>query len=367
LPRPRPPRPLAPKKDRFGIWRRIPVIDAETTPMAATGAGTIDVSPAWLSYPLVIIGPMTATEIDLLIAAYARRQYGVFNRDQARRAGASDSFIERRRAGRSWITVDPAVFALPSHPATWQQRCMASVLAEPRAVLSGRTAAALHGFEGFRPGHIEITVPPGSNHRSRLARVRESALVTHTRLGPLPVTTVPQTVIDIARHLDAGELGRLVDAQSLARPSLLAGLQDRYARLARSRLPGSGRVRDVLEQRGDGYVPPASELEARLIDVLGLLPDPPVMVRQAALPWRPAAADRVDVAIPAWRVIVEGDGRRWHTRVADFERDRRRDNDAVVHGWRPVRFTWFNLTHEVGDVLDTMLGLRALAESARAA
>jgi hypothetical protein len=349
--------------------RRNPAIDAQPTFPAAINAQTIDVTPACVSYTLAIIGPMTAVDIDLLIASYARRQLGVFNRRQARRAGASDSFIERRRSAGLWLTLDPAVFALPSHPATWEQRCMTSVLAEPRAVLWDRTAAALFGFEGFRPGRIEITVPPGSNHRSRLARVRRSSLITHTRLGPLPITTVPQTIIDVARPLDTGELGRLVDAQSLARPSLLAALQDRYARLAHSRLPGIGRVRTVLEQRGDGYVPPASELEARLCDVLRLLPDPPVMVQQAALPWRPAAADRVDVLIPAWRVIVEGDGRRWHTRVADFERDRRRDNDAVVHGWRPVRFTWFTLTHEVGDVLDTMLGLRALAEAetARAA
>jgi hypothetical protein len=306
---------------------------------------------------------MTAHPVDLVIATYARRQLGVFSRAQARRAGASDSLIERRRAAGLWLTLDPAVFALPSHQATWQQRCMASVLAEPKAVLWGRTGGTIHGFDGFRHGRVEITVPPGSNHRSRLARVRESNLIAYTRVGPLPVTTVPQTIIDVARHLDVGELGRLVDTQALARPGLLAGLQDRYARLAFSRLPGIGRVRTVLEERDDGYVPPASELEARLLDVLRLLPDPPVMVRQAALTWRDAAAGRVDVLIPAWRVVVEGDGRRWHTRVADFERDRRRDNDVVVHGWRPVRFTWFTLTHEVGAVLETMLGLQALAEA----
>jgi hypothetical protein len=41
----------------------------------------------------------------------------------------------------------------------------------------------------------------------------------------------------------------------------------------------------------------------------------------------------------------------------------------VIHGWRPLRFTWFDLTHEVGHVLETMLELQALVEAqpARAA
>jgi hypothetical protein len=140
--------------------------------------------------------------------------------------------------------------------------------------------------------------------------VRESNLIVSTRIGPLPVTTIPQTMIDVARHLDLAELGRLVDGQVQSRPWTLDGLQDRYTRLAHSRLPGIGRVRHVLEERGDSYVPPASELEARLWDVLHLLSDPPTMVRQAALPWRPAGPHRVDVLIPAWWAIVEGDGRR---------------------------------------------------------
>lgn len=40
----------------------------------------------------------------------------------------------------------------------------------------------------------------------------------------------------------------------------------------------------------------------------------------------------VDAYIPRWRLTIEADGRRWHTRKADFERDRRRDNAAAAHG-----------------------------------
>ncbi len=41
----------------------------------------------------------------------------------------------------------------------------------------------------------------------------------------------------------------------------------------------------------------------------------------------------------ATRRIVEGDGRSWHARVADFERDRARDHEAQRIGIEVSRFT----------------------------
>lgn len=59
-----------------------------------------------------------------------------------------------------------------------------------------------------------------------------------------------------------------------------------------------------------------------------------------------ARGGRVDVLIEEWKVIVEADGRAWHTRVADFEYDRWRDNEALRHGYTTVRFTWHQLVHQ---------------------
>jgi very-short-patch-repair endonuclease len=52
--------------------------------------------------------------------------------------------------------------------------------------------------------------------------------------------------------------------------------------------------------------------------------------------------------LPEHRLIVEADGRRWHTRVADFDRDRWRDNEATANGYRTLRFTWVHL-HDFAD------------------
>lgn len=61
---------------------------------------------------------------------------------------------------------------------------------------------------------------------------------------------------------------------------------------------------------------------------------------------------RVDFLLPDQRIVIEADGRRWHTRIADFDRDRWRDNQAAAHDHRVMRFTWVHLNHFVDDVVE---------------
>jgi very-short-patch-repair endonuclease len=53
-------------------------------------------------------------------------------------------------------------------------------------------------------------------------------------------------------------------------------------------------------------------------------------------------------------LIIEVDGRRWHTRVRDFERDLWRTNQAVAHGYRVLRFTWVHFTESPDEVIATI-------------
>lgn len=303
---------------------------------------------------------VTRTDLDHQIATLARRQHGAFSRTQALALGFSDSAIQRR-VGTQWIRIEGGVYALPGNPATWKRQYMAAVLAVPGAVISGRAAAAVHRFEGCRPSTPEITVPRGSSHHTRLARVRQSDHAERCIVEHLPVVTVAQAVFDISRSLDARRLHRVVADLVVADAAHLASIQDRYVALARSRQPGIGRVRAVLEDFGDGQVPPATEIEWCLDRVLDVVPRLPRRTRQAKLSWRNAVAARVDVLIPAWSLIIEADGRRWHTRAEDFERDRERDNDAAVHGFATLRFTWHQLTSAQERVIQTVarFGLQA--------
>ena len=42
---------------------------------------------------------------------------------------------------------------------------MTAVLAEEHALVAGRSAPALHGLTGYRPGRVELVVPTARNHR----------------------------------------------------------------------------------------------------------------------------------------------------------------------------------------------------------
>lgn len=303
---------------------------------------------------------MTRYDIDFAVALVARRQFGLLTHAQAVVAGATDRMIAARLRHRRWLLVAPALYTLPGHPSSWRRQCMAAVLGETEAVISRSAAAVLHEFPGFRPGRIDITVPRWRNHRSTLATVHESNLVQHTTVEGIAVVTAAQALIEVARYRDTQRLGVLLDEIDKARRGrLLPAIQERYVEVAHARWPGLGRVRAVLAVRdGDGYVPHDSLLEAKLWAILSRLRPAPAMVRQGTVPWREAGTSRVDVLIPEWRAIVEADGRRWHTRVRDFEVDRERDNEAVLHGFRPLRFTWQQVTERARWVLDSVERLR---------
>ncbi len=101
-----------------------------------------------------------------------------------------------------------------------------------------------------------------------------------------------------------------------------------------------------------------SVLEVALFRVLT---DPriPAWEAQATPAWWPNDRERLDAYIPAWRLVIEADGRAWHTRSKDFERDRRRDHIALVNGCRVARFTYEQLVHEPEYVLAVLLAIGA--------
>ena len=156
----------------------------------------------------------------------------------------------------------------------------------------------------------------------------------------------------LARDLDEGAIESLVDAL-LARKSVsvaelieVVGLSDD--------VPGVPKLRRVVEYRTpNAYQPPTSELERLLYR---LLEDPrlPAHTRQMPMSYHKVDAT-VDAYIDLWHLIVEGDGRRWHTRRADMARDRLRDNEATAHGDGVLRFTYEQLRDERAMCLDTLL------------
>ena len=73
------------------------------------------------------------------------------------------------------------------------------------------------------------------------------------------------------------------------------------------------------------------------------VPGMPEFGYEFELPWWPAGQGRVDAYSAEHRLIVEADGRGWHTRERDFVKDRRRDNLATANGHATLRFTCVDL------------------------
>ena len=296
---------------------------------------------------------MYASAVDRAVEQLARRQHGVFSRAQAKAVGATADIISHRVSKGTWKRRGAGVYVLPSHVLTFERQCMAAHLATPGSAVAGLAAAHLHCLTGFAVARPEVVVPPARRGRSPLATVHRQSGYRTTEVDGIPVTTVAQTLVDIAGRVPLLRLERAMDDAIVRRWVTVAELEERMAFYAKSRRAGIGVFRALVSERtAEGWVPTESALEQALDVVLDQLPSRPRIIRQPALPWRPAARQRCDRLLADWRTIVEADGRRWHTRVADFDRDLWRDNEAQAHGYRILRFTYAHLTSAPEQVVD---------------
>ena len=294
---------------------------------------------------------MTDRGFEFRIDTIARRQHGVFSRVQVTGAGGTTAMVHRRLEAGRWLRLMSGVYALPSHPFTWHRSLMAAVLGEQAAVVGGKAAAALHQIDGFPRARPEIVVPRGSNHRNPLATVRERDGVRTTVVDGIPVLTLCDTLFAIAALVPERRTAMALDDSMTHHGLRLVDVQARYLGLAvHPRRRGMATMRRLIEQRSAAeFSAPESTLEHDFYAILDG-PGMPRYRRQVTLPWAPE--QRVDAMLASAPVILEADSRDWHTRVADFDRDRRRDRLAALHGYLTLRFTHADIRHHPGRVAD---------------
>ena len=305
--------------------------------------------------------------IDEHIYKLASRQYGSFNRAQLLALGCTDRMIAARLASRRWVQVAPGVYALPGFPDSWWRRIwIAHLDVGTHSVVSHESAGQVRGLPLFSSaGKIVLTVPHGDHERRGPFEVRQSTDLKpeHVSLvAGLPVTTPVRTYFDLAathghrrarfeRSVDMAAADNLIDLKELSAF---------YDELKRPGKKGMRLLGQVVSYRGAGYVPPDSELGRWLRKAIRLagLPEPQW---EAALPWRPKAERRVDGLWSPGKIIVEGDGRRWHQRRDSMLEDRRRDREAQNHGYRIYRFLWEEVRYDQAMVAETLRIAHGLA------
>ena len=294
---------------------------------------------------------------DAAIADLSSRQYGLFSRAQAFDLGGTNRLLHTRLVAGRITHEAEGVYGMPGWPESWYRRLWRAYLATgPHAVVSFETAAAIHRLTNFPRGRLVLTTPHGDHHWHALAEMRQRTDVRPehiTIVGGLRTTTVVRTLFDLAAVSGKERLAVAIEDAHIVGQCRLDELQAFYDELRRPGKRGMKKLGKILADRGPGYVPSQSWLSRRLVTILtdSGLPKPRI---EPELPWRSHEPDRADALYDAERVLLEADGRRWHTRVDQMANDRRRDREAQNHGHRPYRFVYQELRFDPQMVLETV-------------
>jgi len=306
--------------------------------------------------------------VDVAVADLAERQYMLFSRGQVLTAGGDDALIRRRRQSGRWLSPGPGVYALPGARTSYLRSLwLAHLTAGPHSTVSHEAAAALSTFTGFPRGPVVLTVPHPLHPRVRGATVHQISDLEPRwiwRLGDLPVTVPGRTFVDLALRHSKARLGVALDDALLSGRVTHAALARCLFDVLRPGKLGLEKLLALLDERGPGYVPPASELERLLFAALAASGmDAPI--RQFPLPGRGAVEGLVDAAYVPEKLILEADGRRWHTRMRDFPRDALRRNEAARVGWQTLGFLWDELKFDPDGVAATVRDVRRQRQASR--
>jgi very-short-patch-repair endonuclease len=265
------------------------------------------------------------------------KQHGAIATWQLRALGLGRDETHRLRRSTTWAPASTRVLVRTGAPATDDQRLMVAMLdASPGAAIAGTTAAAMWGAPGFSLAPIHLVRPKGVSRRpSRLAVVHEVVDLRPAHLKVIRGITVvsPARVVceltgthphRAERVLDRFWSERLLDGRTFERT---------VAELAERGRTGSTLMRELDASRGSGYVPPASGLERRFLQICEWRMER--QVDSGGEEW----CGRVDFRDSTLPLVVEVQSERYHAslvdRAADATRRERleRAGFVVVEAW----------------------------------
>ena len=283
-------------------------------------------------------------------------QYGLVTREQALAAGMTTYQIEERLRSARWVRAARGVYRHAAVPSTAESRLLAPCMAYG-AVVSHRSAAALHGIDGYELDRVEVVVEKGRVRRIPGARLHHSTQMHLARSAErhgIPCTRLDRTVLDLASTVSRAALDRTIDA--VLRNGLLR-LSDLWQVLVAHSKPGRNgcvALRNALFARsGEGGVPLSdwSRMVADLLESSGL-PRPVYEHRVEGLDGEFVA--QVDLAYPSARLAIELDSVGWHFNLESFVNDPRRRNALFVAGWSVLTFTWDDYINRPGHLCSTV-------------
>jgi hypothetical protein len=284
---------------------------------------------------------------DRIAAGLAVAQHGCFARWQLEGRGVALTSIKRRVSDGYWVTLLPGVYALAGTRDTFERRLWVGWLAVGLgALVSHEAAAELHGVPNVIRNRVVLVNAHGHHHRLPGVIVHQlnDVLPEHrTSVDGLPITTPARTIVDLAAVVHPARLLPIVEGTHHARIASYAEVGVCMTSIARRGKPGIRHLARVLDKLTATKGVTMSKLERLLLElILGAgLPRP---VSQYVFAGRLFTNGCVDAAYIDAKLVIEADGRAWHTRIADVKRDRDRDNEAARQGWQTLRLLWEHIT-----------------------
>jgi very-short-patch-repair endonuclease len=301
---------------------------------------------------------------DRRINMIAARQIGLVSRRQANAAGITDDQLRSRVGRGTLLQIGPHTFRLPGTPSTSFVELRGLLLdLGGEAYASGRTAGALHGFDGFElRAPFDVTIRRGRDMRRIGHRVHTTTLldrIDRVIVRDIPALSAARTVIDLARAESTATLTRAIDSGLRDGRFNEALLHRRILALRSTGRFGIPRLLAAIEgveaTRG-GH----SFLERRFLQVVhhAGLPRPET---QQVLSRAQDRLVRVDFRFAGTPVVVEVLGYRYHRSKAQMSRDAARTNALLAAGFLPFQFTYEQVVEEADEVIAIVR--RALAEN----
>lgn len=291
-----------------------------------------------------------ANLFDRIIYQLALQSHGACTRRELIAAGLSSSSIDRRIASGLLSPRGNGVYLADG---------FAGLLAELSAATKTVGALASHFSAAYLhqlPVSIdqpEVTTPRGTRLRSHHLSVHQSRhlpVLDHCVVNRIPATTLERTLCDIIPLVSTRRSKFLLDRALSTTPATEESVLACHLSLSRRGRSGTVSRRRFLDLKLGTASMSESELELALYQLL-VAAGISGFVQQFRPPWFDGLRGRVDFGFPTLQLIIEADGRSWHSSQQAMDDDRRRDRAAVARGWVVLRFTWYEITHRGSDVI----------------